>query len=76
MCICVNCRHVQDCMTYYMIQKQHDLIYNNKKVTDNFFVPKETLINININYTNLHTYFDWDLVECLSFTEKPGYWIV
>nr|YP_009244489.1 hypothetical protein Gchil_075 [Agarophyton chilense]AMK96731.1 hypothetical protein Gchil_075 [Agarophyton chilense]ASP44626.1 hypothetical protein [Agarophyton chilense]UAD84340.1 hypothetical protein [Agarophyton chilense] len=76
MCICVNCRHVQDCITYYLIKNQHHIMDNNRKINNNPFIPRETLINININYTNLHIYFDWDLIECLSFTEKPGYWII
>nr|YP_010198958.1 hypothetical protein LK147_pgp133 [Hydropuntia urvillei]UAD88407.1 hypothetical protein [Hydropuntia urvillei] len=73
MCICVNCRHVHNCITYRLIQKQHNKQYN---VQSNiFFIPQKTLINININGYNLNTCFDWDLIECLSFIEKPGYWI-
>uniref|UniRef100_A0AAU7YRF5 Ycf34 n=1 Tax=Gracilaria hainanensis TaxID=2871843 RepID=A0AAU7YRF5_9FLOR len=74
MCICVNCRHVQNCITYHLIQKQHNDRYN-KKIISNYFIPKETLININIDYIDKNTSFDWDLIECLSFVEIPGYWI-
>nr|YP_010196332.1 hypothetical protein LKZ37_pgp136 [Gracilaria cearensis]UAD83729.1 hypothetical protein [Gracilaria cearensis] len=76
MCICVNCRHVHNCVTYHLIQKQHNYRYN-KKIISNYFIPKEALINININtnYTDKNIWFDWDLIECLSFVEIPGYWI-
>nr|YP_010197967.1 hypothetical protein LK227_pgp135 [Gracilaria multipartita]UAD86383.1 hypothetical protein [Gracilaria multipartita] len=73
MCICVNCRHVHSCATYYLIQKQHNYRYS-KKIISNYFIPKEALINININITNKNICFDWDLIECLSFVEIPGYW--
>nr|YP_009510816.1 hypothetical protein [Gracilaria gracilis]AXI96489.1 hypothetical protein [Gracilaria gracilis] len=74
MCICVNCRHVHNCFTYRLIQKQHNCRYN-KNIITTYFIPKETLINININYINKSVCFDWDLTECLSFVEIPGYWI-
>nr|UAD87782.1 hypothetical protein [Gracilaria textorii] len=76
MCICVNCRHVHNCFTYYLIQKQHNYRYNNK-IISNYFIPKEALIHININtnHTDKNIWFDWDLIECLSFVEIPGYWI-
>nr|YP_010197557.1 hypothetical protein LK244_pgp136 [Gracilaria flabelliformis subsp. simplex]UAD85973.1 hypothetical protein [Gracilaria flabelliformis subsp. simplex] len=76
MCICVNCRHVHNCVTYYLIQKQHYYKYN-KKIISNYFIPKEALINININTnrTDKNIWLDWDLIECLSFVEIPGYWI-
>nr|YP_010198580.1 hypothetical protein LK037_pgp109 [Gracilaria pacifica]UAD86996.1 hypothetical protein [Gracilaria pacifica] len=74
MCICVNCRHVHNCVTYHLIQKQHNYRYN-KKIISTYFIPKETLINININYIDKSIYFDWDLMECLSFVEIPGSWI-
>nr|UAD87171.1 hypothetical protein [Gracilaria pacifica] len=74
MCICVNCRHVHNCVTYHLIQKQHNYRYN-KKIVSTYFIPKETLINININYIDKSICFDWDLIECLSFVEIPGSWI-
>nr|YP_010198374.1 hypothetical protein LK148_pgp136 [Gracilaria pachydermatica]UAD86790.1 hypothetical protein [Gracilaria pachydermatica] len=76
MCICVNCRHVHSCVTYHLIQKQHNYRYNSK-IVNNYFIPKEALIyiNINTNHTDKNIWFDWDLIECLSFVEIPGYWI-
>nr|YP_009510407.1 hypothetical protein [Gracilaria caudata]AXI96080.1 hypothetical protein [Gracilaria caudata] len=74
MCICVNCRHVHKCVTYELIQKQHNCKCN-IKIIDNSFIPKKALININISYVNRNIYYDWDLIECLSFVEMPGQWI-
>lgn len=72
MCICVNCRHVHNCTTYELIQKQHNSNINHKSFC---FIPINTLININISNSDSHIQFDWDLVECLSFTEEPGKWL-
>nr|YP_009511428.1 hypothetical protein [Gracilariopsis mclachlanii]AXI97305.1 hypothetical protein [Gracilariopsis mclachlanii] len=77
MCICVNCRHVQNCTTYQLIKYKHQQkLYTS--IDTNFFIPKETLININIIYSQYihNTYFDWDLIECLSFVEMPGHWTI
>jgi len=74
MCICVNCRHINKCKIYRFIEKQHNIkktynIYNYN------FIPKEIIIEININKKKTNTVTDWDLVECSSFIEKPGSWI-
>nr|YP_009296223.1 hypothetical protein Sebd_071 [Sebdenia flabellata]AOM65158.1 hypothetical protein Sebd_071 [Sebdenia flabellata] len=73
MCICVNCRHVHICTTYTLIQKQHD---QNVKISTMNFIPTNTLIKINISQSKDYHMFDWDLKECLSFTEKPGNWLI
>nr|YP_009497933.1 Ycf34 [Gracilaria changii]ART65197.1 Ycf34 [Gracilaria changii] len=75
MCICVNCKHVNNCVTYQLIRKQHNDRYNSH-LYKNSFVPNKTLININIIYINQSIYYDWDLIECLSFIETPGQWIL
>nr|YP_009511225.1 hypothetical protein [Gracilariopsis longissima]AXI97102.1 hypothetical protein [Gracilariopsis longissima]UAD89018.1 hypothetical protein [Gracilariopsis longissima] len=77
MCICVNCKHVQNCTTYKLIKFKHQET-TNINIDTNFFIPKETLININIIYSKYiqNIYFDWDLIECLSFVEMPGYWTI
>nr|ARW60172.1 hypothetical protein [Laurencieae sp.] len=74
MCICINCRHIHNCITYKFIEKQH----NKNKVlrnNNNSFIPINTTININVNKNNEEILIDWDLVECLSFVEKPGNWL-
>ena len=73
MCICINCRHVNKCKTYEIIQQQH---HQKIKSNEEKFVPINTLIKININQYNNVYQFDWDLIECLSFIEKPGQWLL
>lgn len=71
MCICVNCIHVNKCTTYNLIAQQHGRV---SKIFSKTFTPISTIIIVNIKINNT-TIFDWDLQECLSFAEKPGYWI-
>jgi len=74
MCICVNCKHIKKCKTYLFIQKQHQ--QKIKSNINNPFIPSNTIITININHIkNFSTKLDWDLIECSSFIEKPGYWL-
>nr|YP_009395143.1 hypothetical protein [Bryothamnion seaforthii]ARW63911.1 hypothetical protein [Bryothamnion seaforthii] len=73
MCICINCRHIHRCLTYSFIEKQHQKV---RKQKNNKFIPYHTVININIYYKSSQIYLDWDLVECLSFAEQPGNWLV
>nr|YP_009244088.1 hypothetical protein Gele_074 [Gelidium elegans]AMK96330.1 hypothetical protein Gele_074 [Gelidium elegans] len=68
MCICINCRHATNCITYSLIEKQH----KKKTLNKGNFSPNRTIINI--NYID-HNEFEWDLKECLSFTERPGKWL-
>lgn len=74
MCICVNCRHIDKCTAYLFIQKQHRQPINQPIKLYNFR-PRDTVIKINIIKSSNKTNFDWDLVECLSFTEQPGKWL-
>lgn len=73
MCICINCRHIHNCKTYHFIDRQHR---NLNMYLDKYnFSPLKTIINVHINKKNKQTIFDWDLKECSSFTEEPGYWL-
>nr|YP_009396988.1 hypothetical protein [Spyridia filamentosa]ARW66174.1 hypothetical protein [Spyridia filamentosa] len=74
MCICVNCRHVNSCETYYFISTQHNQIKQTNIVK---FKPSRTLIKVNISsHSEKDIKVDWDLVECLSFVEDPGKWLI
>jgi len=71
MCICINCKHIKYCKTYLLIESKHKskLNYNMNR-----FIPNHTIIQVNLKkYTNKYI-LDWDLIECLSFVEKPGSW--
>nr|QCI05544.1 hypothetical protein [Crouania attenuata] len=74
MCICVNCRHIKICRTYLFIEQQHK---QQKKIDIvKQFVPSNTIVTVNLYYrTYMNIKLDWDLIECSSFIEKPGYWI-
>lgn len=74
MCICVNCRHIHNCQTYQFIEKQHKDCNCNKH--SNLFNPPKTIINVNLSKNNKEVTFDWDLYECSSFAEEPGFWLI
>ena len=71
MCICINCKHIFICETYQNIEKQHTNKQLNGSIT---FIPQHTIIDANLNNNRRYNEIDWDVVECLSFVEKPGYW--
>nr|YP_010619248.1 hypothetical protein PNY92_pgp127 [Amplisiphonia pacifica]WAX03261.1 hypothetical protein [Amplisiphonia pacifica] len=73
MCICINCKHMNLCKTYEFIEKQHNNNETHNK--QNYFVPINTIIFVNINKQYLSIYLDWDIKECSSFVEQPGTWI-
>nr|YP_009392654.1 hypothetical protein [Bostrychia tenella]ARW61216.1 hypothetical protein [Bostrychia tenella] len=75
MCICINCCHISNCQTYRFIEQQHLNSPKNLKKIKWFFIPKETVVNINVKKNNHYITIDWDLIECLSFTEQPGHWL-
>ena len=71
MCICINCNHIKECSTYYLIESKHEQIHLNHNP---LFTPAFPIIRINISSHNHVSQIDWDLVECLSFVEKPNSW--
>nr|YP_009313268.1 Hypothetical protein ycf34 [Dichotomaria marginata]SCW21522.1 Hypothetical protein ycf34 [Dichotomaria marginata] len=71
MCICINCLYVHNCSTYQYIKQQHQEIH---KVIISRFNPINTVINVNLYNNYKRVQLDWDIVECLSFIDKPGYW--
>ena len=76
MCICINCRHMNNCKTYAFIQKKHNIVnYNLLKYE--VFIPEINIMNINANMNDTFDDFtvEWDLIECSSFIEKPGCWL-
>nr|QUE29372.1 Ycf34 [Erythrotrichia longistipitata] len=73
MCICINCYHVINCSTYYSIEKQH------KKQQFDYhpsYVAQLPIIKVNITKNNTETELDWDVIECVSFVESPGKWLL
>nr|YP_009399278.1 hypothetical protein [Kapraunia schneideri]ARW68884.1 hypothetical protein [Kapraunia schneideri] len=72
MCICINCRHINNCKTYKFIEKQHQI--SNTQTDNIIFYPLDTIIAVNVNNYKKNITLDWDLKECSSFTEKPNNW--
>nr|YP_010873146.1 hypothetical protein ycf34 [Nemalion vermiculare]WGV34465.1 hypothetical protein ycf34 [Nemalion vermiculare] len=73
MCICINCIYVHDCSTYEQIRKQHNKL---KTVINKKFEAADPIVYVNISNFSDATNIDWDIIECLSFVEKPGYWVI
>nr|QUE28456.1 Ycf34 [Porphyrostromium boryanum] len=73
MCVCINCYHVTNCSTYYSIEKQHQKQIKNTNPT---FVPQSPVIKVNITKEKSDTVLDWDVIECVSFVEAPGKWLL
>lgn len=73
MCICINCRHIIKCSTYFFIKKQYLKIHNNPN--RDFFYPSKTIVIVQVNKHKETIALDWDLKECASFAEKPGNWL-
>nr|WDA98874.1 Ycf34 [Sciadococcus taiwanensis] len=72
MCICVNCEHVNNCKMYLQVETQHNQVHLN---TNPCFTPRATVIRVNLREQYKGYFIDWDITECLSFTESPGKWI-
>lgn len=73
MCICINCLHVHKCSTYKNIQKQHKKYYEQDEPA---FDPLDPVIYVNLCNTSRSFEVDWDVIECLSFVDKPGNWVI
>lgn len=71
MCICINCNHIAQCNTYYLIESQHKQLHLSENP---IFTPEGPVICVNISNNGNNTQTDWDLIECLSFVEKPNSW--
>jgi hypothetical protein len=73
MCICLNCNYLNVCQQYFLIEKNHNEVNINSNPR---FIPTQSIININLFLSKKNDIdLEWDIVECLSFKEKPGKWI-
>ena len=72
MCICVNCKLVDRCITYHDVEKNHGV--EHICATPNF-KPKKPYIHVSI-IKDLNGDFktDWDVQSCSSFDEEAGKW--
>jgi hypothetical protein len=73
MCICLNCKYLNVCQQYFLIENYHKELNININPQ---FIPTQSIININLFLSkNSNIDLEWDIIECLSFKEKPGKWI-
>lgn len=71
MCICVNCYYVDRCITYNVVENQHQQPH----LTENpDFEPQNPSINVNIRTQIDSIDMEWDVVGCDSFLEENGKW--
>ena len=72
-CICINCKYLKECAAYHKVESKHDERHLNEYPS---FYPDHPIVNILLlNNSNKQTQIEWDVVDCLSFIEMPGYWI-
>jgi hypothetical protein len=73
MCICLNCKYVLSCKTYYLIEELHNESHLTQNAT---FFPQSTVITVDFTISNLkNANLEWDVNECLSYEEKPANWV-
>lgn len=71
MCICINCKYVDQCLTYHAVETQHQQPHLTLNPT---FDPQEPTINVNIRSSADIIELEWDVVGCQSFTQDTGRW--
>ena len=73
MCICVNCRWVDRCKAYHVVEKQHGVAHLNE-VPD--IEPMNPRIHISvIDLPGEEAQVEWDVRSCESFSEEIGKWL-
>nr|YP_010152879.1 conserved hypothetical plastid protein [Olisthodiscus luteus]QQW50540.1 conserved hypothetical plastid protein [Olisthodiscus luteus] len=74
MCVCINCFYLTFCSRYYLFEKI-GLEANTAKYP--FFYPFLVNVVFHIKMKNQSISsitLEWDIIECLSFVDKPGLW--
>lgn len=71
MCICINCKWVNRCITYHDVENNHG-VGHICDVPD--FRAVEPFIHVSIVKDNNDYKTDWDVQSCKSFIEEFGKW--
>ena len=72
MCICINCKWVDRCITYHDVENNHG---ENNLCDVPDFKAKNPLIHVSIVEDNIGNYrTEWDVKSCASFFEEIGKW--
>ena len=72
MCICINCKWVDRCITYHEVENYHGV---DNICDEPDFKPIEPFIHVSIVEQNNADYKTvWDVRSCESFTNEFGKW--
>ena len=72
MCICINCKWVDRCITYHDVEENHGA----EHISDRPDIKaKEPFIHVSVieNENGGHS-IEWDVRSCSSFKEEIGRW--
>lgn len=72
MCICVDCRWVDQCQAYHAVERQHGVAH----LTANpVFAPQEPRIHVQVlDLQDGQVGVEWDVRSCGSFELERGRW--
>ena len=72
MCICVNCKWVNRCITYHDVENNHG-VNHICELPD--FKAKNPFIHVSIIKDDNDDFkIDWDVQSCASYAEEYGKW--
>ena len=72
MCICIDCKWVDRCITYHDVEKNHGVDHI---CDDPDIKAKEPLIHVSVLPREDGTHaVDWDVRSCKSFSAEIGKW--
>lgn len=72
MCICVDCRWVDQCQAYHAVERQHGVPH---LCSQPQFVPQEPRIHVQVqDLGDSQVGVEWDVRACGSFERDQGRW--
>jgi hypothetical protein len=72
MCICVDCRWVDQCQAYHAVERQHGVPHLNAAPS---FVPEQPRIHVQVlDLPGGGVGVEWDVRACASFSRDQGRW--
>jgi hypothetical protein len=72
MCICVDCRWVDQCQAYHAVERQHGVAHLTPTPV---FVPQEPRIHVQVlDLADGQVGVEWDVRACASFELERGRW--
>jgi hypothetical protein len=72
MCICVDCRWVDQCQAYHAVERQHGAPHLSPSPA---FVPDQPRIHVQVrDLPQGGVGVEWDVRGCASFAADPGRW--